>query len=77
METKVEPQNGTPALKQEVLTPQLQGAPPKPKFQQGGPNQNKKKNLQNRGGKMGNNPNNQQGNFNRGPMKNEVIAFFL
>lgn len=66
METKAEPSNGTPAPKQEVSTaPQA----PKAKFQQGGPNANKKKNVPNRGGKMGNN---QQGNFNRGPMKNEV-----
>ena len=66
MEPKAEPSNGTPAPKQEVpSTPQG----PKPKFQQGGPNINKKKNIQNRGGKMGNNT---QGSFTRGPMKNEV-----
>lgn len=68
MEPKPEASNGTPAPKPEPSTPQGQG-PPKQKFQPGAPNLNKKKNLQNRVGKMGNN---QQGNFNRGPMKNEV-----
>jgi hypothetical protein len=69
MEVKAETANGPPPVKQENQNPQG----PKGNFKQGGPNMQKKKNFQNRGAKMGNN---QPGNNNRGPMKNEVSENF-
>lgn len=75
MEVKPEVPNGPVAAKTEVpSTPQG----PKKNFQQGGPNQQKKKNFQNRNEKVGNSQGNNGNiplrNNNRGPMKNEVIA---
>lgn len=65
MEPKPEASNGVVAPKQEVLTP----GGPKGKFQQGGPNMQKKKNFQNRNEKMDNNmPKN-----NRGPHRNNEV----
>lgn len=73
MEPKAEPSNGVVVPKQENPTNTPQG-PAKGKFQQGGPNLQKKKVFPNRGGKPGNNQ--QGGGGNRGPrdfQKNEVM----
>lgn len=75
MEPKAEPSNGVAVPKTENPTNPPQGPQnPKGKFQQGGPNLQKKKAFPNRGGKPGNNQ--QGGGGNRGPrdfQKNEVI----
>lgn len=69
MEVKAEATNGTPAPKVEQQNTNQTPQNSKGKFTNNGPNQLKKKNFQNRGGKIGGN---MQGNNNRGPMKPEV-----